>query len=66
MEQLIHITGMTCQHCVRAVSNALSKVPGVGRVEVSLEKGEARVEGEASADDLIRAVESEGYKASLL
>lgn len=65
MEQLIHITGMTCQHCVRAVSNALGKVPGVRRVEVSLEKGEARVEGEASAGELIRAVESEGYKASL-
>ncbi|SMF27646.1 Copper chaperone CopZ [Tistlia consotensis] len=60
----LKIEGMTCGHCTAAVEKALAKVPGVSRVqEVSLDRGEARVEGEASTDALIAAVENEGYEA---
>ena len=41
----LKVEGMTCNHCVMAVTKALKKVPGVEKVEVSLEKGEALVEG---------------------
>jgi copper chaperone len=37
----IKITGMSCQHCVMAVTKALSGVDGISNVKVSLEKGEA-------------------------
>jgi copper chaperone len=37
----IKITGMSCQHCVMAVTKALTGIDGVGNVKVSLEKGEA-------------------------
>jgi len=62
----LKVEGMTCNHCVMAVKKALSRVPGVERAEVSLERGEALVEGNADLKALIRAVEAEGYRAEVL
>jgi copper chaperone len=60
----LKIDGMSCEHCVRAISGALQEVPGVETVvEVSLERGEATVEGSAETALLIEAVEEEGYHA---
>ena len=60
----LKIDGMTCEHCVRAVSGALQEVPGVEAVvEVSLDRGEAQIEGSAETALLIEAVEAEGYHA---
>ncbi len=59
----LDIEGMTCSHCVHAVTKALKSVPGVSDVSVSLESRSARVDGSAAPDALIRAVEGEGYKA---
>ena len=61
----LKVEGMTCNHCVMAVKKALSRVPGVERAEVSLERGEALVEGNADPKALIRAVEEEGYRAEV-
>jgi copper chaperone len=38
----INIKGMSCQHCVRSVENALAAVAGVSHIEVSLEKAQVR------------------------
>ena len=60
------ITGMTCQHCERAVSEALAVVPGVDEVvDVSHECDEATVEGSPKLVDLISAVTEEGYEAEV-
>ena len=59
----LKIEGMSCDHCVRAVTKALTKVPGVTRVvEVSLDRGEAIVDGEAAFEQLAAAVREEGYQ----
>lgn len=62
----LDVTGMTCDHCVRSVTNALKDVPGVSDAVVSLEDKKATV----TADDvdiakLIEAVEEEGYEAAV-
>lgn len=63
----LKIDGMSCEHCVRAVSGALEGVPGVETVlEVSLDRGEAIVEGRAETAALIAAVEEEGYRAEVV
>lgn len=62
----LKITGMTCNHCVRAATQALESVPGVTKAEVTLEPGEALVHGEAPLDALIAAVAEEGYTAEKL
>ncbi len=37
----IKITGMSCQHCVMAVTKALGAIEGISDVRVDLQKGEA-------------------------
>jgi len=62
----LKIDGMTCGHCVMHVKQALAKVPGVqGPVEVSLERGEALVNGTPAVEALVAAVDEAGYAASL-
>ena len=65
MGKEIKVEGMMCMHCVAHVKEALEKVPGVNKVEVSLENKNAIVEGSANDEDLIKAIEDAGYKASL-
>lgn len=59
------VQGMTCQHCVRAVTDAIRGVPGV--TDVRVEVGRARVQwaGNTSADDFARAVEAAGYPTTV-
>lgn len=60
---VIDIEGMSCGHCTAAVERALKAVPGVERVEVTLEPGQARVEGEGlDPQSLAAAVREEGYE----
>ena len=58
------VAGMTCDHCVRAVSTEVEAVPGVSRVDVDLESGSLTVSADATLDEaLIRAaVEEAGYQ----
>ncbi|MHC4597948.1 MAG: CopZ family metallochaperone [Planctomycetota bacterium] len=63
----IRITGMSCGHCVKSVTEALSQVPGVSRVvEVNLDKGEAHVEGDPDPADVLSAVEEAGFSGEVL
>lgn len=58
------VEGMTCDNCVRHVTQALENVPGVKKVDVRL-PGSATVEvkGEPDRRALESAVEKAGYKA---
>lgn len=44
MQKIIKIEGMTCQHCVQTVSEAVGEMAGVEKVEVSLEQKEVMVD----------------------
>jgi len=61
------ITGMTCDHCARAVEKALAGVAGVRRAQVSYASGTAHVEtsGAIAPAALFDAVGAKGYGASL-
>ncbi|HJQ63003.1 MAG TPA: copper ion binding protein [Burkholderiales bacterium] len=62
----LKISGMTCQHCVRAVTQALESQEGVSRAEVDLQAGRAEVEydaGRVTPASLATAVMDEGYSA---
>lgn len=63
----LKITGMNCQHCVRAVRDALAAVSGVEEVAaVELESGRALVKGQVDVVALIAAVKEAGYGAEVL
>ena len=57
------VTGMTCAACQAHVEKAVSRVPGVDKVTVSLLTNSMSVEGKASARDVVEAVEKAGYGA---
>lgn len=62
----LNVTGMTCDHCVRSVTNALKDVPGVAEAVVSLDEKKATVTGDdVDVAKLIAAVEEEGYEATV-
>jgi copper chaperone CopZ len=58
------VDGMTCDHCVRAVSTEVAGVPGVVDVQVDLARGQVTVTSEDGLDDAAvrAAVESAGYE----
>ncbi len=58
----LKIDGMMCMHCVSHVDAALKGVPGVERVEVSLEDKTAKVAGNADVEALKSAVKGAGYE----
>lgn len=63
----IGVEGMSCEHCVRAVTDALKVQKGVKTVEVSLEGKSARVVYEdefVGLDDLKAAILEEGYEVT--
>jgi Cu2+-exporting ATPase len=59
------ITGMSCAACSARVEKAVSSVDGVSSCAVSLLTNSMGVEGSASNDEIIKAVEKAGYGASL-
>lgn len=58
------VTGMTCSHCVQAVTGELSSLPGVEDVKVDLSSGAVTVTSAAPlADEEVRAaVDEAGYE----
>lgn len=64
MEQY-NVTGMSCAACSARVEKAVSAVEGVNSCAVSLLTNSMGIEGTASPEAVIRAVEAAGYGASL-
>ncbi len=57
------VTGMTCAHCQRAVTEEISRVAGVSGVAVDLPTGTVTVSAERPVDraDIAAAVDEAGY-----
>jgi len=64
---VLNVSDMSCGGCVNAVKAALIGVDGVQEADVSLEEKTARILSDeaVSADDLVAAVSSAGYSASI-
>lgn len=59
----LRVNGMTCGHCVAAVSAAASSIPNVDRVEVDLDSGTVKVAGEDIDPSAVQAAIAEaGYE----
>ena len=55
------VQGMTCDHCVRAVTQAVSRLPGVQSVTVDLAAGQVHVAGQPDRAAVCAAITGEGY-----
>ena len=58
----IKIKGMSCQHCVASTTKALEGLAGVSNIQVDLDKGEARYEGNVDSQTVKEAIEKIGFE----
>ena len=60
----ITVTGMSCDHCARAIRAEIGKLPGVAEIDVDVAAGRVRITGQALPGDaaLRDAVEEAGYE----
>jgi len=60
----ISVKGMSCQHCVNAVTKAIKGVEGVSDVQVSLDEGQASFKEEkpVNMETIKKAVQEAGYQ----
>ena len=62
----VAIAGMSCDNCLRHAREALAALAGVEAVEVSLEPGEARIEGTVGDEAIRAALDEEDYQATAI
>ncbi|PXV91062.1 copper chaperone [Lachnotalea glycerini] len=64
IQSVIKVDGMACDHCVKAITNALKALPGIGSVVVDLKAGTVAVEYDSSQsklDQIKSEIEEQGY-----
>jgi copper chaperone len=61
MSVILEVSGMSCGHCVAAITTAVSALPGVDGVDVDLGGGTVRVGGTPDAAQVTAAIEDAGY-----
>lgn len=64
MQTTINVSGMTCGHCVSAVTMELSLLPTVTEVDVDLESGQVTITSDAALEQaqLATAIDEAGYE----
>lgn len=60
-ERVFTVEGMTCDHCVQAVTREVSAIPGVISASVDLAAKQLTVAGDAADTDIADAVAEAGY-----
>ncbi|AYC31483.1 heavy-metal-associated domain-containing protein [Pseudomonas cavernae] len=63
--QIYKVQGMTCGHCVRAVTTALQARDPAAEVRVDLGAGEVQVDSRLAVAEVLEVIGAEGYRASL-
>ena len=66
-KKTLKVAGMSCEHCVKAVTNALSALAGVANVSVSLKDGTASFSYDAaltSIEAIKAAITDEGFEVA--
>lgn len=61
----IRISGMSCAHCTGSVTKALSAIPGISNVQVSLTPGQATFDAtsDVDLDAVVQAIRDLGFEA---
>jgi copper chaperone len=63
--QRFNVQGMTCGHCVKAVTTAIKDKDSTAIVQVDLPTGEVIVESDLTAEQVIGLIGEEGYQAQV-
>lgn len=60
---ILKVSGLSCGHCVRAITQAVQAGDAAAEVQVDLAVGEVRVASHLSLEQLLQAIRAEGYAA---
>ena len=63
--QVFNVQGMSCGHCVKAITNAVQAKDPAASVRVDLAAKEVGVESSLSAEQVIEVISEEGYQVKL-
>lgn len=58
----VKIKGMSCNHCVNSVREALAKLPDIKDITIDLEAGEARFDGDVAQESVKQAITAIGFE----
>ncbi|BBR52327.1 MULTISPECIES: heavy-metal-associated domain-containing protein [Pseudomonas] len=61
--QVFNVQGMTCGHCVKAVTRAVQAQDAAAQVQVDLPSQQVRVQSQLAAEQILAAIREEGYQA---
>ncbi|MBI6797835.1 heavy-metal-associated domain-containing protein [Pseudomonas syringae] len=61
--QLFNVQGMTCGHCVRAVTEAIKNDDPSAEVQVELASKQVKVQSSLSPERIVSLISEEGYQA---
>ena len=64
MKQVFEVKGMTCGHCVRAVTEALKEIDPVAEVDIDLAGGKVSVSSQRQVAELAAAIREAGYETA--
>mgnify|MGYP006451673347 FL=1 len=65
MQKVLKVEGMTCEHCVQTITEAVGKMSGVEKVDVSLEQKEVTVdfdESQTEMEKISAQIEEAGFE----
>lgn len=57
------VRGMTCNHCVKAVTTSIHEIDPAAKVDVDLATGRVEVDSDRPADAIAKAIVEAGYEA---
>lgn len=61
--QIFTVSGMSCGHCVRSITQAIRALDAAAEVQVDLGASEVRVASRLDAEQLQQAIRAQGYSA---
>ena len=64
-DQQFKVEGMSCQHCVAAITRAVKELDSSAQVTVNLPAGLVRVASQVPAQELLRVLAEEGYPGTV-
>ncbi|WP_449437849.1 heavy-metal-associated domain-containing protein [Pseudomonas migulae] len=64
--QVFNVQGMSCGHCVKAITQALQARDPAASVRIDLAAKEVGVESALTADEVIAAISEEGYEVKVV
>jgi copper chaperone len=61
MNQIFEVTGMTCGHCEKAVTQAIQQLDPQAEVKIDRSQNKVEVQSQQPRDALAKAIAEEGY-----